>query len=248
MSVRISSFNWHQRSKAAAIHGIFSLCVGLSLLALLFFGWYPGVLMQSMGVAHIVLILMGVDLALGPMLTFAVFNPAKKSLKMDLAIIVMVQMAGLAYGLHTIYQGRPAWIVFVQDRFEVTRPADVDAEYLQGTQVPALWYKPVWAATPLMDQQTKDEYFTKMLKGEPDVGQRVNIFQPLPDLYAEVRNIAHPIAALRALNNDKSVDEIITQYPDHKLWLPLQTLEDSQIVLLPATNQENPVILPLKPW
>lgn len=248
MAEKPTAFNWRIRAKAAAVHALLSVFIGILLLILLFLGWYPGVLMDSMGVGHIVLILMGVDLALGPLLTFAVFNPHKKSLKMDLAVILAVQLTGLFYGLHTIYQGRPAWIVFVQDRFETTRPADVDKAYTQKTLTPSSWLRPVWAATPLMDHETKSIYFTKMMQGEPDVGQRVNMFQPLTDRYQEVKSVAKPISELQKFNAAAEVRKIISLHPGYSSWLPLQAAEKYQVVLLPDEASHPPIIVPLKPW
>ena len=65
------------------------------------------------------LILIGVDVVLGPLLTLVVFNPAKKSLRIDLAVIAALQVAALVYGISVIAQARPAYVVFAGDRFTV---------------------------------------------------------------------------------------------------------------------------------
>lgn len=52
-------------------------------------------------------ILIGVDLVLGPLLTFIVFNTEKKSLPIDLTIIGMIQAACLCVGLWLVYNERP---------------------------------------------------------------------------------------------------------------------------------------------
>ena len=66
-------------------------------------------------------LVMSVDVVLGPVLTFAVFNRAKgvRHLRRDLAVIGVLQTAALAYGLHTVYIVRPVAMVFEVDRFRL---------------------------------------------------------------------------------------------------------------------------------
>jgi hypothetical protein len=61
--------------------------------------------------------IVGIDLILGPLLTFIVFNPKKSSLKFDLSIIALVQTAALIYGTWTIHQSRPIAIAFINTSF-----------------------------------------------------------------------------------------------------------------------------------
>ena len=73
------------------------------------------------------LLVTSVDVVLGPLLTFAVFNLAKgwKHLRRDLAVIGVIQMAALVYGLHTVYIVRPVALVFEVDRFRLVTATDV---------------------------------------------------------------------------------------------------------------------------
>ena len=69
--------------------------------------------------------LLAIDVILGPVLGFIVFKEGKKTLKMDLAIIIVLQLSALSYGLFSIYQGRPVWLVFQNDHFDLVRLNDV---------------------------------------------------------------------------------------------------------------------------
>lgn len=96
------------RYQAFGIHFLASLVVFAILTALIFFYWFPGILrVADPSWQHILLVIAGVDLVLGPALTLIVFNPAKKSLKMDLTIIAAIQIAALAYGSYTVHNTRP---------------------------------------------------------------------------------------------------------------------------------------------
>ncbi|MEO8311636.1 MAG: TfpX/TfpZ family type IV pilin accessory protein [Caldimonas sp.] len=116
------------RRIAAALHLLASLCVA-SIAALIVFGvWYPPPYSTIAGGLSLFILLMSVDVVLGPALTAVAANPAKpvKQLRRDLAIIVALQVGGLAYGLYSISLARPAYLVFEVDRMRVVTAADID--------------------------------------------------------------------------------------------------------------------------
>lgn len=73
-----------------------------------------------------------VDIVLGPLLTFAVFNVKKgwPHLRRDLAAIGAIQFAALIYGLWTVCSARPVALVFETDRFRVVSAAQVKLDEL----------------------------------------------------------------------------------------------------------------------
>ena len=111
--------NLKNRFYAFGLHILFSFLLLILALLLVFKLWYPAPLDQAMGVTEIFWFILGVDLILGPLLTFVVFNPKKKELKRDLIIILIIQIAAYIYGLYTVAQGRPVWQVFVVDDIEL---------------------------------------------------------------------------------------------------------------------------------
>jgi hypothetical protein len=120
------------RLRACSVHLIISSIV-IALAAALVFGlWFPGIYRQISGGRDLFLLVSGVDLVLGPLLTFTVFNLKKgwPHLRRDLAIIGIIQLAGLAYGLSTVYQARPVAMVFEVDRFRVITAVEVVASEL----------------------------------------------------------------------------------------------------------------------
>ena len=89
--------------------------------------WYPGAYRLMAGGRELFVLVTTVDVVLGPLLTFAVFNLKKgwPHLRRDLAVIGVIQLAALGYGLHTVYEARPVAMVFEVDRFRVIIAADV---------------------------------------------------------------------------------------------------------------------------
>lgn len=78
------------RYKAASIHFLACLAVGLGTLALCWFVWYPAPMLIALGGHEIFLLVVGIDVVVGPLLTLVVFKAGKKSLNFDLAVIAVL--------------------------------------------------------------------------------------------------------------------------------------------------------------
>src|SRR5690606_7616795 len=120
------------RFKAFLLHLAASTLIALLALLLVFKLWYPAPLHEALGVTQIFLLLLLVDVVLGPLLTLLVYKTGKKSLVMDLALIAALQLAALGYGLWTVAEGRPAWVVYNAGRFDVVTVVDIDTRLQIG--------------------------------------------------------------------------------------------------------------------
>jgi hypothetical protein len=107
----------YNRYQAFAVHMAISLVIFFILLVCITQYWYPGILFDTGNGWKAVGMIVGIDLILGPLLTFIVFNHNKSSLKLDLAVIALVQTAALIYGTWTIHQTRPIAIAFINNSF-----------------------------------------------------------------------------------------------------------------------------------
>ncbi|KAB2844433.1 MAG: pilus assembly protein [Burkholderiales bacterium] len=123
---------WRQRARAALLHLLLSLAVAALAATLVFWTWYPWPYYVLVGGTGLFVLITSVDVALGPLLTFAVFNPPKglRKLVFDLTVIVCLQIAALIYGLHTMWVARPVALALETDRLRVVRMIDVVAEEL----------------------------------------------------------------------------------------------------------------------
>ena len=113
------------RTKAAISHLVLSIIIFSGVIAALLFLWYPPPYFTASGGWQGLKIAASVDLVLGPLLTFVVFDLKKKSrkkLKGDLIAIALMQFTALAWGVHTIYNQRPVAVVFWDHEF-MTVPA-----------------------------------------------------------------------------------------------------------------------------
>lgn len=124
---------WKARLSAAGVHLCISLALALLAALLVFFVWYPSPYGMVSGGRALFLLVVAVDVIMGPLLTLAVFNPRKqrKELMRDLSVIGLFQLAALVYGLWTVAVARPVHLVFEMDRFRVVRAIDVVPELLE---------------------------------------------------------------------------------------------------------------------
>ena len=105
--------------KALLIHFLLSaVMVSLIFTAVIYF-WFPSLFIGVTDFKDIATILIAVDLVLGPLLTFVVFKPNKKSLKFDLSVIVSIQILAMSYGLYTIFLTHPVYITFFDNGFNI---------------------------------------------------------------------------------------------------------------------------------
>ncbi len=120
------------RLRAAGIHLLASGLVAVLSAALVFLVWYPTPYDTLAGGAGLFLLIVSVDVILGPALTAVVTSPGKgrAELTRDLVVIVVVQLAAFGYGLSTLALARPVLLAFEVDRLRVVTAADIDPAML----------------------------------------------------------------------------------------------------------------------
>lgn len=193
---------FHDRARAGLWHLLISGLVALLAAALVFLAWYPGAFRLMAGGRDLFLLVVGVDIVLGPLLTFVVFDRRKgwPHLRRDLAVIGALQLAGLSYGLHTVYIVRPVALVFEVDRFRVlnadaVREVELPKAAPDYRQLPLTgpWMLSVRAAQP---GEEKNEALFMALDGV-DTSQRPTFWQPYELAREQVLAKSRPVALLK---------------------------------------------------
>ena len=144
------------RWKASGSHFLLSLLVIGSIATSAFLLWYPYALYRVAGLDRILLVMLGIDLTAGPLLTLIVYKPGKKSLKFDLAVIALCQMAFLAYGLHTLSASRPVFLVGTPDTFTLVFANEIDDADLAQAPRPE-WRSLSWTGPVLVGTRMPDD-------------------------------------------------------------------------------------------
>ena len=105
------------KAKATGIHFCLSLIVFFVLAYQIFYVWYPLPYFSVDGGWQGIRIVAAIDLVLGPLITFLIFDLSKsrREITLDLLIIATVQIGALIYGVVATYEQRPVAIVVVDD-------------------------------------------------------------------------------------------------------------------------------------
>ncbi len=103
--------------KATGIHLGLSSIVFVILAYLIVYEWYPGPYFAVDGGWQGIRLVAAVDLVLGPLITFLIFDlrKSRREIVFDLITIATIQVGALIYGIYTTYNQRPLAIVLMDD-------------------------------------------------------------------------------------------------------------------------------------
>ena len=251
--ITLTSLN---RWQAAGIHLALSVVIAATVLASLLLVWYPQPYFRLAGGAGLMLILIGVDVVLGPAMTLVVFNPAKKSLRVDLSIIAALQIAALAYGIFVIAQARPAYVVFAGDRFTVVGANTIDPESLAAARPPydALPVDgPRLVGARMPSSAAEREKVMMLLASGIDLPALPRYYVPYEDIVPDLKAKALPLDELAKRKPDvqAAIDAAVA-----KLGVPRASLAFVPVVgrmelgtaLVEAASGKVLVVVPVDPY
>ena len=224
--------------KAATIHLLLSAIVIGSFLLLVYFIWYPYPFYITEGLSHITLILLGVDLVLGPVMTLVLYKKGKKYLLFDLAIVIAIQFSAFIYGAMTIAEGRPVYIVFATDVYKTVPPAMIDINTLKDKSLNySLFSKPIYIyATAPKDPKKREELMWSTLEGGKDI-------ELLPQYYQSYQENFSAITQKKgSYNYNKKLKTESILNKQLRTALKKQNLKKEQIGLFPLFGNEKKVI------
>ncbi|WP_353142698.1 TfpX/TfpZ family type IV pilin accessory protein [Acinetobacter pragensis] len=235
-----------RRLKFFLSHLFISMCVGFAVIGLIFLVWYPAPLAKAVGVTHISLMLLTIDVILGPILGFIVFKEGKKTLKIDLTVIVILQLCALSYGLFNIYQGKPAWLVFQNDHFDLIRLNDaLVTKNIQKENGMNPQFKAVdMGKTPV----EKNKYLVEEMQTGIPASYRVERYTPIEKSAVQLLKEKRNLQVLKAFNEQDQIDKVVERYSDAVGWLPLRVLTGIDMVVLIDKHGAVLGIADLRPW
>jgi len=188
---------WRDKLLAFGIHFIATALMAAIAAALIFLVWYPHpfeLMVRGLELFELVVIC---DLALGPLLSFVVFNRSKTrlALTVDYTAIAIVQLSGLVYGVYTVAESRPAYMAFTVDRYEVVAARDLKPEEVAKATDPRYQDVPKWGPryvavhTP---EKEHDNSLMEELAGNPPFARPqwyVEVSSELPDILTRAKTL-----------------------------------------------------------
>ncbi|MCL6240337.1 TfpX/TfpZ family type IV pilin accessory protein [Acinetobacter amyesii] len=241
-----------KRQKFFFSHFFISILVALMGMGLVFFVWYPYPLASAVGVTHIFLMMLAIDVIVGPVLGWLVYKEGKKTLKFDLSVIILIQIAALCFGIFSIEQGRPAWLVYNVDRFELVRKNEIITERLEQVKSQfkqPSWLQPQYVAVEFAQDklQRENEMFAEVLGGI-SIAQRPERYVDFAQAIPQIKQRAKSLQELEQYNDQKLVQQILEKYPEATGYVPLKANAVDMTVLVNKETAEVVKIVDLRPW
>lgn len=233
-------------------HLTLSLVFSIILLGLLLNFWYQMPLAKAVGVTSIILMLFFIDITLGPLLGLLVYKEHKKSLKFDLSIIIIIQIFALLYGICILEQGRPVWIAYNVDRFELVRKNELITEHLDQANnqfQKTSFLRPQYIAVEFARDklQRENDMFAEALGGI-SLAQKPERYVEFTKALPQIKKNAIKLNELSQFNNYELVRKILAKYPQATGYIPLKANAVDMTVLV---NKETGVVIKivdLRPW
>ena len=245
------------RRQAALIHLGISALVAAAIVAVMLLVWYPSPWFRAAGGGTLLLLLVGVDVILGPLLTFIVFNPAKKSLVYDLAVIVMLQIAALIYGIHVMALARPAFVVYLRGAFDVVAANDVVTEGMDEAKLPEFQSLPLTgprlaAARIPVDPGLQLKIGMESAAGGPDFTAYPRFYIPYSTAARDAAARGEPLSRLaqKGPQNAAAVESLASssgKSVDGMVYLPLRTRTGEMAIVLGKAEGEVIGVLTVNP-
>ena len=170
--------------KASSIHFLSSLLIAALAATLVFLLWYPFPYRELAGGRELFILIVGVDVVCGPLLTAVIFNPFKPRMELwrDLGLVALIQIAALVFGMFTVWQARPLFLALELDRFKVVMSADLEPTAVTALP-PAL--NPSWFSGPVVvalrepaDSKERNKVLLESVQGGRDYAERPEFYLP----------------------------------------------------------------------
>ncbi len=221
---------WREKLVACGIHFLATLVLAVVAATLIFFVWYPPPFSRMLGGEELFLLVVGIDLVLGPLMSLVIYDSRKsrRALIIDYSFVSVVQIAALIYGVWIMSGARPVYVAFVKDRFEVVQASDLTPEELAAARDPRFATRPLTGprfVSVVVPEEDKKLAMSKTMEGK-DMHVLPRFYVPFE---AELANMQR-----RA----KTLEELVEKHPkvepelekarreagipvEHQRWLPL---------------------------
>lgn len=239
MKFRLRAFGLHVLASASALTVV---------LGSLYLGWYrwPGWYLAD--ARSIVLMLIGIDLTLGPLLTLVVARSTKprRELVRDIGIIASVQLCALIYGTTALWMGRPLYYAFSENVLQLVQASDFSTQQLELARQQHAALRPHWYSLP--------RWIWAPLPANPDEAQKIvmSVFDGGDDVIDMPRYFQQWAAGEPALRKQlKPVKGVAYFSPGQKKALSerMRTLglDPDQANAMPLTGRGPPLLVVFDP-
>lgn len=226
-----------RRWKAVGTHLLLSLLIIGMIATFAFSLWYPQGLWRIASLDRLLVVMLTIDVIAGPLLTAIIYRPGKPGLKFDLGVIALLQLAFLGYGLHTLWQARPIFLVATPDVLTVVFAAEVSDRDLAKGSRPEYRHRslrgPVLVGTRMPDDpQARSAIIKAFMAGGAGIERSPQHYVPFEDVSGALLQASKPVAAVHGIPRDAILS---TGLPATQLrYVPAASTRGSGIAILDA--------------
>ncbi len=206
-----------------------------------FFAWYPHGLYRVSGLDRMLGVMLGIDLAAGPLLTLILYRPGKWGLKFDLAMVALAQCVFLGYGLHTLWEGRPVFLVGTPDVITVVFASEIDPADLENAARPE-WRSLPWGGPHLVGSRMPDdparrrEVIEAFLAGGAGIERTPSRYTDYRDIAPDLLGKAHRLAVGGESDIPAAAIRKTGRSRDELAWVALVSRRGEGRMLVDATS------------
>ncbi|MEB8434186.1 hypothetical protein OO007_18255 [Cocleimonas sp. KMM 6892] len=244
----------HSKLKAMLIHLVISLIIITTLVTGIIYFWYPLELIEITSFKEMAILIVTIDLIIGPILTFVVFNTNKKNLRFDLAVIAMLQISALSYGIYYLYQGHPVYITYAKGSFslvnaQLAKPENSKYPEYQISKIS----KPKLAYAELpKDTLLKNQLLDESMSGGPDLEERTDLYKPY-DLNIDniIETSLDTVMLFPDLKTSHETNKFVYKYGEELsdfAYLPLEGTTNDAIIVLDKKSAKYVTTINIDPW
>jgi hypothetical protein len=247
---------WREKLLATGIHFLVTLFLAAIAAALVFLVWFPDPMQAMIGGTQLFMLVVGCDLALGPLISLVIYNSRKsrRELVMDYSVVGAVQIAALVYGVFILAGTRPVYVAFSKDRLEVVTARDISEKELEAAKdpyrsLPVTGPRFVAVAVPAPEQS---DAMLESLKGNEE-HTRPRFYTAYESQLAQIRERAKPLADLEQKfpGTKRLLDEAVADaaIPAARLrWLPVRHRRGFWTALIDVEDGKPKGYVPIDPY
>lgn len=240
-----------KRLKYLFMHFALSLFIALTIVIFVKTQWYPLPLLKATGVMPVFTGIVAVQVVLWPLLSLFLYKDNKKSLRFDLSIILVVQMTFWIFSLYALAQGRPAWIAYTLERFELIKANEIvitDIDSVNSDFKSPTWTGPQFVGTKLSeDADVRSKHLLEEVLGGISIAQRPEQYVNISVIKDRMLKEQQSLAELSKYNEISKVDKALASYPDAHGYIPLRAQRVDMVVLLDDSGTPLQIV-DLRPW
>ena len=244
------------RAKVALRNLLISQAIISLFLVFAYLIWFPYSFSQLGGFKQTALMLVFVDLILGPLLVFIIYKEKKKYLAFDINVLLGMQLIAFMFGAYSLFLKHPAYAVFSVDRFSLTNVSQIYPQQHWLSHIKSSFFsspKLVFAKNPETSQKRQTLLFNVLLNGAPDIDKRPELFEPFEQHLKAVFSKSIPLKQL--FQDEKSKEkfqQFYRQYggkPDDYAYFPLSGNNKKDYIWVFSRKTKQPVaIIDSDPW